>query len=76
MSETKPKEPLNGTKTHPLSPHALSVLERIRLGPVPYQEINAGVIDRLLREGVVEVVHLPSPYKTVKGTVRHLRIKP
>lgn len=41
--------PLNGTKTHPLTPHAWSILERLARGPVRAHEINPGVIDRLSR---------------------------
>ncbi len=66
--------PLNGPPTHPLSPSALHALAEIARAPVPRQEVNPGVADRLEREDLVEVVDLPSPHKTVKGTVRHLRI--
>ena len=59
--------PLNGTKTHPLSEHALGVLETISRRPVPRQQVNAGVIDRLNREQLIEEVQLPSPYKVHKG---------
>jgi len=68
--------PLNGTKTHPLSKHALEVIERLRLGPLPRTEINPGVWNRLLREpDLVEEVWLPSPYKTVRGNVLFLKLK-
>ena len=68
--------PLNGTKTHPLSKTALDVLAGIAVAPVPRQVVNPGVVNRLTREHLVEVVDLPSPYKTVRGTVEHLRITP
>lgn len=66
--------PLNGTKTHPLSKHALGVLDRLKAGPIPAQEINPGVVNRLLRGDNVELVNLPSPYKK-GGSVSHLRLR-
>ena len=48
----------------PISEHAESVLRSL---PMPAQEINPGVRDRLLRAGYVEIVRLPSPYKKHKG---------
>ncbi len=66
--------PLNGTKTHPLSDVARETLAKIRIAPMPAQEINPGVVNRLMREGCVELVNLPSPYKK-GGTVTHLRMK-
>lgn len=68
-------EPLNGTKTHPLSRHAMAVLEKLEAGPVPRQSINPGVCNRLLREQLVEEVQLPSPFKTHRGRlIPHLRL--
>lgn len=67
--------PLNGTKTHPLSRHAKAALDLIRKAPIPAQEINPGVVNRLLREGVVELCEMPSPYKGRRRTVSHLRLK-
>jgi hypothetical protein len=61
--------PLNGTKTHPLSKHALSALERLMNGPEPRQTINPGVVNRLEREALVETVMLPSPYQSHKGAL-------
>lgn len=62
------RKPLNGEKTHPLSATALSSLRDLRDdGPQPKLTFNAGIVDRLLREDLVEIVHLPSPYKTHKG---------
>lgn len=68
--------PLNGEKTHPLTAHALEVLRRLRdNGPMPRQETNPGVANRLLRESLAETVDLPSPYKSHKGAdCEHLRI--
>lgn len=63
------RPPLNGTKTHPLTPHALSALRSISYGPRPSQEFNAGVVNRFQREDLVETVRLPSPYKTHKGAL-------
>jgi hypothetical protein len=74
-SSTTPPAPLNGVKTHPLSAHALAELKEIQANPVPRNAINPGVVDRLLREGLVESVMLPSPYKTHKGKAcEHLAI--
>lgn len=70
-----------GTKHHPLSAFAWGILERLRSGPIPCREINAGVLDRLGREPgpIVETVDLPSPYKTgptAGKTAPHLRLTP
>ena len=67
--------PLNGTKTHPLSTFALGVLRDLIGTPKPRQEVNPGVVDRLMRESLVEIVDLPSPYKAHKGgACAHLQI--
>lgn len=67
--------PLNGTKTHPLSAHALAELKDIANSPVARQSVNPGVSNRLLREALVETVQMPSPFKTHKGAnIEHLRI--
>jgi len=51
------RKPLNGEKTHPLKPGSIRVLELLlREGPQPRHEINAGVIDRLTREDLIEPV--------------------
>lgn len=60
-------KPFNGTKTHPLKPGSIDVLRRLASGTEPWQDINAGVRDRLEREGLAETVRLPSPYKAHKG---------
>jgi len=67
--------PLNGTKTHPLTKHAKTALATIATGPVPSQVFNPGVVNRLLRESLVEIVQLPSPYASHKGRlISHLKI--
>ncbi len=69
--------PLNGTKTHPLSAHALSVLARLASmdDGIPCQAINPGVVNRLRREDLAEIYQRPSPYKTHKGAkISYLRI--
>ena len=67
--------PLKGTKTPPLSPLAAEELRRINNRPRPRQQINPGVVNRLLREVLVEVVLLPSPYAIHKGgLIDHLQI--
>ena len=68
-------KPLNGTKTHPLSAHALAELRNIQTRPEPRIGVNPGVVNRLLREDLVELVQLPSPFKSHRGGVtEHLRI--
>lgn len=69
-----PMEPLNGTKTHPLKPGSLAVLRKLRSGPMPRQEMNPGVANRLLRSGYVESYRGPSPYRTKPGEREYLRI--
>jgi hypothetical protein len=59
--------PLNGTKTHPLTDFAKKALGQIAKHPVPRQEVNPGVVNRLLRECLVESIELPSPYQKHKG---------
>ncbi len=62
------REPLFGKNIHPLSEHALGVLRRLRdTGPLPRQEINAGVVRRFLCEELVTIENKPSPYRTRKG---------
>lgn len=39
----------------PLTEHAWSCLEWIARGPVPRHEINAGVVDRFVREGLADM---------------------
>lgn len=60
---------------HPLSAYALAELVSIAACPEPYGNVNPGVADRLLRGALVEVVDLPSPFRTHNGrAIRHLRI--
>jgi hypothetical protein len=69
--------PLNGTKTHPLTQHAYAALELLERGPIPTREINAGVVNRLQREDLVEIVQLPNPYPTSRKrspTIDHMMI--
>jgi len=48
--------PLNGTKTHPLSKHAVEAIHRIRHeGTVLCTAFNPGVVNRLLREENIEL---------------------
>ncbi|SMF94313.1 hypothetical protein SAMN02949497_1623 [Methylomagnum ishizawai] len=70
------KKPLNGSKTHPLSAHALEELRHISEQPLPRSSMNPGVANRLEREALVETVELPSPFvKYRKGkTCPHLKI--
>ncbi|MGV8822969.1 hypothetical protein [Methylibium petroleiphilum] len=67
--------PLNGTKTHPLSEHALEELRHIAMGALPRSSINPGVVNRLLREALVESFEATSPYPSHRGkSIEHLRI--
>lgn len=67
--------PLNGEKTHPLSNHAREELRNINERPLPRSVTNPGVANRLLRENLVELVELPSPFNVHKGRlIWHLRI--
>ena len=73
--EQQTRKPLNGTKTHPLTAHALAELRDLANKPCPRQAVNPGVSDRLLREDLVEVVMLPSPFRAHAGKpLEHLRI--
>lgn len=68
-------QPLNGTKTHPLTAHARFCLACIEEKPRPRQGVNPGVANRLLRTALVESVSLPSPFKSHAGKpVEHLQI--
>lgn len=58
---------LNGGKTRPLTAHALEELGNIAKSPVPQCAVNPGVTDRLLREDLVTIESLLSPYKVHKG---------
>lgn len=67
-------KPLNGTKTHALTPASLGALRDLAAKPMPRQEFNPGVANRLLREALVESVELPSPYATHMGrSIEHLQ---
>ena len=68
------KPPLNGTKTHPLTEHGFSALKQLRSGPLPAQSFNPGVIDRLLRESLIELKDGPSPYRTKPGVRSYAHI--
>jgi hypothetical protein len=57
-----------------LSDHALAELADIRRKPVPSCSVNPGVARRLIADGLVEIVELPSPFKTHKGArIAHLQ---
>lgn len=67
--------PLNGTKTHPLTQHAVAALRSLTMGPLPAQTINPGVINRLMRSSLIEIVSMPSPYGTGRGkSIQHAKI--
>lgn len=53
----------------PLSATAVKFLLRLRSGPQPQREVNAGVAERLRREALIEPTTMPSPYATRKGEV-------
>ncbi len=54
----------------PLSPHALGVLRDLLEKPVPANDVNSGVIAKFIKEGLAEIVSMPSPYKTHKVGTR------
>lgn len=56
-----------GPPLRPLSAHALEVLGLLARAPMPMQEINPGVTNRLRREGLIAEETMVSPYKTHKG---------
>ena len=63
------------TRLRPLSDRAIGVLKEIGKTPVARLLMNPGVSSRLLRDGLVEDVLLPSPFKSDKGKPRsHLRL--
>lgn len=63
------------TRQRPLTEHALSVLQGIAKAPLARLLVNPGVSTRLLRDGLVEDVLMPSPFKLDKRHVRsHLRV--
>ena len=63
-------KPLN-----PLSPHALHELREIAFKPLPRCAVNPGVVDRLLRERLAEIVQMASPFKVHDGRMLdHLKI--
>lgn len=64
------KLPLNGTKTHPLTAHALGCLAEIARHDVPVYQVNPGVANRLMREDLVEIVWVDA----VRSHTRVLRI--
>lgn len=68
--------PLNGEKTHPLSAHAKEILRGLAIAERPCSLINPGVVNRLQREGLAEVVQMRSPFPThaQNRMIEHLRI--
>ena len=69
------RTPQNGTKTHPLSNYATEELRAIAAAPRVRCSINPGVVNRLMRENLVEPVELPSPFKThLGGNASYLQI--
>jgi propanediol dehydratase small subunit len=73
--ESLVRRSLNGGKTRPLTAHAKGVLRSLTHRDIPTREINPGVVDRLTRESLAELVLAPSPYKTHGGAdCWHLRI--
>ncbi len=70
-----PLKPLNGQKTHPLSSAGFATLRSLRHRLIPTQEVNPGLVNRLMRDNLVEIVEHPSPYATHRGkSISHLRI--
>lgn len=58
-----------------LSSHAKEALRTLLSGPRPAQEFNPGVVSKLHREALVDLVEMPSPYPSRKGLcIQFLRI--
>jgi len=58
-----------------LTRHALQTLKKIKASPRPLRELGYGLLMRLLSDGLVEQVNIPSPYKINHGRmIQHLRI--
>ncbi len=66
--------PLNGTKTHPLTPLGLAALRRLVEHPIPKWQMNPGQVNRLLREKLAEVVTLPIKFKHGVRTIPCVQI--
>lgn len=58
-------------KTQPapptLSAHAMNALLDLAYSPAPRQAFNPGVVGRLQRDELIEIVELPSPYPAQIG---------
>lgn len=65
--------PLNGTKTHPLKPASVAALDALTGGPKPAQDFNPGVVNRLMRTGLVEFVNIGLMRRGKSRPVVHLR---
>lgn len=52
---------------NPLSAHALGQLRLTVENPVPKSDMNPGVVDRLLRENLVVIENLVSPFPSHHG---------
>lgn len=60
---------------HALKPASLDALQSLLSSPEPRQSFNPGVATKLVTEGLVESVNLPSPFATHKGrAIEHFRI--
>jgi len=72
---TSKMKPLNGQITHPLSAHAIEQLQTIAKHTVPCSSVNTGVGNRLMRDHLIDIVDLQSPFKLHKGrNCPHYRI--
>lgn len=59
----------------PLSEHAIRALRSLDPLPKPCVSYNPSVVHRLMRDNLVEVVRLPSPFHTHKGKlIQHMRL--
>lgn len=57
-----------------LTSAAFDALRDMERKPVPRQEVNPGLVQRLLRDALATCVELESPYATVRKKVTHLQI--
>lgn len=74
-ADTTERRSMNGGRTRPLTAHARGVLRELARAPMPRQNMNPGVADRLERGDFAEVVMLPSPFEIHHGAnIRYMRI--
>lgn len=59
----------------PISRHGIAQLQLVAVAPVPRQTVNSGLAQKLVAEGMVEIVRLPSPFRIHDGgNIEHLQL--